>query len=82
MVGIIMFGAALMMLVIGYPVAFTFGSVSIFFGILAAIVELAPDLTTMYVVEEFLSMFSMMPFRIYSIMNNTITYLRCTVSSI
>lgn len=72
MVGIIMFGAALMMLVIGYPVAFTFGSVSIFFGILAAIVELAPDLTTMYVVEEFLSMFSMMPFRIYSIMNNTI----------
>ncbi|WP_163337322.1 TRAP transporter large permease subunit [Desulfopila sp. IMCC35008] len=72
MVGVIMFFAALLMLSIGYPVAFTFGSVSIFFGILAAIVELAPDLTFVLVVEEFLQMFSMMPFRIYSIMNNTI----------
>lgn len=72
MVGIIMFAAALAMLVIGYPVAFTFGSVSIFFGILAAIVELLPDPAVAEIVEEFLSMFSMMPFRIYSIMNNTI----------
>jgi tripartite ATP-independent transporter DctM subunit len=72
MVGIIMFGAALAMLVIGYPVAFTFGSVSIFFGILAAVVELAPDLSPMLLSDEFLQMFSMMPFRIYSIMNNTI----------
>lgn len=72
MVGIIMFAAALAMLVVGYPVAFTFGSVSIFFGVLAAIVELAPDLAVSGVVEEFLQMFSMMPFRIYSIMNNTI----------
>lgn len=67
-----MFFAALLMLSIGYPVAFTFGSVSIFFGILAAIVDLAPDITFALVVEEFLQMFSMMPFRIYSIMNNTI----------
>ena len=72
MVGVIMFFAALIMLSIGFPVAFTFGSVSIFFGILAAIVELTPDITFVYVVDEFLSMFSMMPFRIYSIMNNTI----------
>ncbi len=72
MVGIIMFGAALAMLVIGYPVAFTFGSVSIFFGILAAVVELAPDLSAALLSDEFLQMFSMMPFRIYSIMNNTI----------
>ena len=72
MVGIIMFFAALLMLTIGYPVAFTFGSVSIFFGILAAVVELGQDVTFAYVVEEFLQMFSMMPFRIYSIMNNTI----------
>ncbi len=72
MVGVIMFFAALIMLSIGFPVAFTFGSVSIFFGILAAIVELTPDITFVYVMDEFLSMFSMMPFRIYSIMNNTI----------
>jgi len=72
MIGIIMFGAALLMLVIGYPVAFTFGSVSIFFGFLAAIFELIPDLSIIEVSEEFFQMFSMMPFRIYSIMNNTI----------
>ena len=67
-----MFVAALMMLAIGYPVAFTFGSVSIFFGILAAIVELMPDISVVLISEEFFQMFSMMPFRIYSIMNNTI----------
>ena len=72
MIGIIMFFAALAMLSIGYPVAFTFGSVSIFFGIFAAIIELAPDLSIAMVSEEFFQMFSMMPFRIYAIMNNTI----------
>jgi len=72
MVGIVMFVAALGMLVIGYPVAFTFGSVSIFFGIIAALVELLPDPSFISVTEEFLQMFSMMPFRIYSIMTNTI----------
>lgn len=72
MVGIIMFVAALAMLAVGYPVAFTFGSVSIFFGIAAALIELLPDPSYASVVDEFLQMFSMMPFRIYSIMNNTI----------
>ena len=72
MIGIIMFVAALAMLSIGYPVAFTFGSVSIFFGIFAAIIELAPDLSAAMISEEFFQMFSMMPFRIYAIMNNTI----------
>lgn len=67
-----MFFAALAMLAVGYPVAFTFGSVSIFFGIFAAIIELAPDLSFVLISEEFFQMFSMMPFRIYSIMNNTI----------
>lgn len=67
-----MFVAALMMLSIGYPVAFTFGSVSIFFGIFAAIIELLPDFNIILISEEFFQMFSMMPFRIYSIMNNTI----------
>jgi len=72
MIGIIMFIAALMLLAIGYPVAFTFGSVSIFFGIFAAIIQLMPDFNVTLVAEEFFQMFSMMPFRIYSIMNNTI----------
>lgn len=72
MTGIIMFAAALAMLAIGYPVAFTFGSVALFFGIISAIVELMPDVSVIAVSEEFFSMFSMMPFRIYSIMNNTI----------
>ncbi len=72
MVGIIMFAAALGLLAIGYPVAFTFGSVSIFFGLIAALVELMPDPSVTAVIDEFLQMFSMMPFRVYSIMNNTI----------
>ncbi len=72
MIGIIMFCSALLLLAIGYPVAFTFGSVSIFFGILAAIVEIAPDVSMAAISKEFLQMFSMMPFRVYSIMNNTI----------
>jgi len=72
MIGIIMFASALLLLAIGYPVGFTFGSVSIFFGILAAIVEIAPDISMAAVSREFLQMFSMMPFRVYSIMNNTI----------
>ena len=72
MIGIVMFFAALLMLVIGFPVAFTFGSVSIFFGIAAAFIELIPDTTLVAVSEEFFLMFSMMPFRLYSIMTNTI----------
>ena len=72
MTGIVMFFAALLMLAIGYPVAFTFGSISIFFGIIAAMVAVAPDLSIASVSYEFMKMFSMMPFRVYSIMNNTI----------
>ena len=67
-----MFFAALIMLTIGYPVAFTFGSVSILFGIIAVVVELLPDAGTLEIAEEFFLTFSMMPFRIYGIMNNTI----------
>ena len=72
MTGVVMFFAALVMLAVGYPVAFTFGSVSIFFGIIAAVVELLPDISVTLVAEEFFKMFSMMPFRIYAIMQNTI----------
>ena len=74
MIGLIMFGAALLLLIIGYPVAFTFGAVSLYFGALAALFELLPDggVTVVDWWDEFLSMFSMMPFRIYSIMTNKI----------
>lgn len=72
MTGIIMFFAALALLVLGYPVAFTFGAVAMFFGAIAAYIELVPDPSIIMVAEEFFSMFSMMPFRIYSIMTNTI----------
>ncbi len=73
MIGLIMFVAALLLLVIGYPVAFTFGAVSIFFGMISAWFEIIPDGGTILEFwEEFLSMFSMMPFRIYSIMTNKI----------
>ena len=73
MIGLVMFGAALLMLVIGFPVAFTFGAVAIYFGLGAAYIEIILDGGT-YLEwwEEFLSMFSMMPFRIYSIMTNKI----------
>ncbi len=71
MIGIYMFFAALVLLSIGYPVAFSFGAISIFFGFLAAYMEVMPDGGTLsLVVEEFFSMFSMMPFRIYSTMTN------------
>jgi len=73
MIGLVMFGAALVLLVLGYPVAFTFGAVAIYFGLGAAWIEIIPDGgTLMEFWEEFLSMFSMMPFRIYAIMTNKI----------
>ncbi len=72
MTGIVMFIAALFMLLVGYPVAFTFGAASLLFGVVAAIIELQSDAGVVLVAEEFFQMFSMMPFRIYSIMNNTI----------
>lgn len=56
MIGIIMFFAALLMLLVGFPVAFTFGGVALLFGVYA----------------EGADMFAFMPFRIYSIMENTV----------
>jgi tripartite ATP-independent transporter DctM subunit len=56
MIGLVMFGVALLMLLVGFPVAFTFGGVAVFFGLIA----------------EGPQMFSLMPHRIWSIMNNTI----------
>jgi len=80
--GLIMFAAALILLVVGYPVAFTFGAVAMFFGAIAAFLNIVPDHWTILhffsgwsmadFTDEFLSMFAMMPFRIYSIMTNKI----------
>ena len=51
-----MFFAALLLLLVGFPVAFTFGGVALIFGVFAE----GPD------------MFAFMPYRIYSIMENTV----------
>ncbi len=72
MIGIIMFFAALFLLLVGYPVAFSFGAAAIFFGFIGVVVELQPDPTLLDIMEEFFLMFSMMPFRIYAMMTNTI----------
>ncbi len=56
MIGIIMFVAALLLLLLGYPVAFTFGGVALLFGLLS----------------EGADLFAFMPFRIQSIMENTV----------
>ncbi|AXX91114.1 C4-dicarboxylate ABC transporter [Malaciobacter molluscorum LMG 25693] len=80
MIGIIMFFTALFMLLIGFPVAFTFGAVSVVFGIIAGIVEIYryadPDMSlTSILIDGFsegMFMFDFMPHRIWSIMNNTI----------
>ncbi len=56
MIGIIMFFAALVLLLLGFPVAFTFGGVALLFGVFSE----GPEI------------FAFMPFRIYSIMENTV----------
>ena len=56
MIGLVMFGVALVLLLVGFPVAFTFGGVAVFFGLFA----------------EGTQIFALMPHRIWSIMNNTI----------
>jgi len=56
MIGIIMFFAALLLLLLGFPVAFTFGGVALIFGVMA----------------EGWDLFAFMPFRVYSIMQNVV----------
>jgi len=80
MIGIVMFFTALFMLLIGFPVAFTFAAVSVFFGILAGVLEVygdggfdigfIPGLSEGLTVG--VEMFDYMPFRIYSIQQSTI----------
>ncbi len=56
MVGIVMFLVALLLLLLGFPVAFTFGGVALIFGVWA----------------QGWDLFAFMPFRIYSIMQNSV----------
>lgn len=56
MIGLIMFGAALILLMLGFPVAFTFGGVALFFGVFS----------------EGMDLFAFMPFRIMSVMQNKV----------
>ncbi len=70
MIGIIMFFTALVMLLMGYPVAFTFAAVALCFAIIAGLVESNFDVGAG--VTSALDMFDFMPFRIMSIMTNTI----------
>ncbi|RLB72715.1 MAG: C4-dicarboxylate ABC transporter [Deltaproteobacteria bacterium] len=56
MIGLVMFVFALGLLLLGFPVAFTFGGAAVVFGLIA----------------EGPSIFAMMPHRIWSVMNNTI----------
>ncbi|MAC83041.1 MAG: C4-dicarboxylate ABC transporter [Arcobacter sp.] len=80
MIGIIMFFTALFMLLLGFPVAFTFAAVSVFFGMIAGIYEIwsyaDPDMTMTAIfldgITEGIFMFDFMPYRIMSIMQNTI----------
>ncbi|MBT3347897.1 MAG: TRAP transporter large permease subunit [Thiotrichales bacterium] len=55
MIGILMFITALLLLLFGFPVAFTFGGVALLFGVVA----------------EGADIFAFMPFRIQSIMENS-----------
>jgi len=72
MIGIYMFFTALIMLLAGFPVAFTFGGVALVFGIYSE--GFANGMEDGFIEHFFygLELFDMMPFRIYSIMENTI----------
>ncbi len=67
-----MFFTALLLLMVGFPVAFTFGAVSVLFGLIAGIVEVGVDGSLIEGLQEGILLFDFMPYRIWSIMNNTI----------
>ncbi|QCD53033.1 TRAP transporter large permease [Campylobacter sp. RM16192] len=73
MTGIVMFIAALLMLGIGFSVAFTFGAVAVLFGLIGGMVESFGDGGGFIGgLEVFKEMFAFMPYRIFSIMENKI----------
>lgn len=80
MIGIVMFFTALFMLILGFPVAFTFAAVSVFFGIAAGFITIwqdyEGDIAFAQLINEGwiegIEMFDYMPFRIFSIQQSTI----------
>ncbi|ABM04836.1 TRAP dicarboxylate transporter, DctM subunit [Psychromonas ingrahamii 37] len=80
MIGISMFFTALLLLLIGFPVAFTFAAVAVFFGMIAGIVEIYSyggfdaGLISGLIegLNEGVAMFGYMPYRIFAIQQNTI----------
>lgn len=72
MIGIYMFFTALLMLLVGFPVAFTFAGVALVFGIYSeGFAEGMEDGFIEHLIQG-IGLFDMMPYRIYSIMENTI----------
>lgn len=68
-----MFFVTLFALLFGFPVAFTFGAVSVVFGLLAGVIEaLQYGDSILSGIEQGINMFAFMPHRIWSIMTNTI----------
>ncbi|HHI77366.1 MAG TPA: TRAP transporter large permease subunit, partial [Gammaproteobacteria bacterium] len=55
-IGLVMFAVALLLLLLGFPVAFTFGGVALIFGVWA----------------EGWDLFAFMPFRVFNIMQNVV----------
>ena len=72
MIGIYMFFTALILLLAGFPVAFTFAGVALIFGIYAEGFSEGMDGTFIEHLMQGIAFFDMMPFRINSIMENTI----------
>jgi tripartite ATP-independent transporter DctM subunit len=75
-IGIIMFGVALLALLFGFPVGFTFGGVAMMFACIAKL----PDIQFMLqdgasfseIIADVTSTFAFMPYRIQSIMENSV----------
>ena len=69
-----MFGVMIIVLSIGYPVAFSFGAISLVFGGIAIYFDVFSEggFTLAEFSEEFMILFSQMPLRIYNIMTNKV----------
>jgi len=72
MIGIYMFLTALILLLVGFPVAFTFAGVALVFGIYAEGFSEGIDGTIIEHFMQGIAFFDMLPFRINAIMENTI----------
>jgi len=72
MIGVYMFFTALILLLAGFPVAFTFAGVALVFGIYSEGFSDGMEDGFIEAIIQGIGLFDMMPFRIFSIMENTI----------